>query len=304
MRIYLYSLLLILGFVNSSLAYDLTLHLIPAPSPTNWDSPGKLTRSALKNQLIKYHGGNRHSIGHLFVELNCPNHSILTGSTSVDNIEERKAIFVQGYGLGVVLKNYKGKLDGPEETRKDIDSLQATGRSTFLKFLISESTCERLIDYLDEYQRRGYHQTYAGLNARPLDGQSAGCTAFGMSFLELAGLQIPEFENAWIHELIMPRKLVGGPTTGNKVRFMRAVTDVKTKWDTDLSNNGIALKFWDPEKMVDWTKSAASEMQENQARIFPWPARTIWSNQSIGIEFDTRSVPTPEGPLFRVPAPN
>lgn len=289
--------------VEQVLAYDLTLHLIPAPSPTNWGSPGKLTRSALKNQIIKYKGGKRHSIGHLFVELNCPNTSILTGSTSISDTEERQAIFVRGYGLGVVLKNYAGKLDDPSETRKDIDSLQSTGRSTFLRFLISESTCTRLVDYLDEYQHRGYHRIYAGLNARPLDGESAGCTAFGMSFLELAGLQVAEFEQAWIHALIMPRKLVGGPTTGNRVSFMKALTDFKTPWDSDLSNGGIPLKFWDPEKMVNWTKIAAWQLESGETRPFPWPARSTWANRSIGIEFDTRIVPTPTGPIFRVPPP-
>jgi len=286
-------------FSGASDAAELTLHLIPAPTRTDWSSPQSLARSALKNQFVKYNGGGRHSIGHLYVELNCQSGHFFTGSTSTGNTEERKAILFQGYGLGIVLKNYQGKLDASEDTEQDVRSLQSTGRSNFLKFLISESTCERLTDYWNEYQARGYHRIYAGLNARPLYGESAGCTAFGASFLELAGLLDSQFTQQWKTRLIMPRKLVGGPITGKKVSILRVLTAKKAKWDEDLSNGGIALDFWDPEKIVEWTNAAAQSLQSEGSLPFPWPAKTIRSDQSIGIEFDATGVATPTGPFFK-----
>ncbi len=282
-------------------AGEVTLHFIPAPTFTNWSSPQKVAKSVLVNQFAKYNGGNRHEIGHLYVELTCGSTHILTGSTSQNNTEERRAIFIKGYGLGIVLKNFAGKLDAQEDVEQDINSLQSTGRSNFVKFLISESTCDRLTQYLDEYKARGYDQIYAGLNARPLYGESSGCTAFGMSFLELAGLQIPEFEKAWSHDLIMPRKFVGGPLTHRNVRFIRILTAFRSKWDTDLSNGGFPLHFWDPEQMVVWTNDVVKELNQGAIRTFPWPTKVVQSQNSYGLEFDARDVPTPTGPIFKVP---
>ena len=130
---YMMKLLLIpILFLSSlALAGDVTLHLIPAPRPTNWNSPQKLTRSTLINQIVRHNGGKRHEIGHLYVELNCGTSHIVTGSTSVGDSEERRNIFLQGYGLGVVIKNFAGKLDNQEETEADIGSMQETGRLTF-----------------------------------------------------------------------------------------------------------------------------------------------------------------------------
>ena len=291
-------LLFLCGFAQAD---ELTLHLVPAPTRTNWSTPQKLARSALKNQIVKYNGGRRHSIGHLYVELNCHGNHFFTGSTSTGDTEERKAIFLQGYGLGVVLKNYQGKLDESQATEQDVRNMQATGRINFLRFQISENTCDRLMDYWIEYQQRGYHHVYAGLNARPLYGESSGCTAFGTSFLEIAGLLDSSFEDEWKTKLIMPRKFVGGPLTKKRVSILKILTAFRSKWDQDLSRGGFQLDFWDPEKMVSWTFDAVKALEKGESLETPWPAIRVSSDQSVGIEFDARNVPTPTGPIFKVP---
>ncbi len=298
MKWILFSLILISTFANAG---ELTLHLIPAPKPTNWSSPQKLAQSALQNQYVPYSGGKRHSIGHLFVELECHGARLFTGSTSTGDTEERKAIFLQGYGLGIVLKNFKGKLDDPRETEQDIRQMQATGRSNFLRFRITDSTCNRLMQYWFEYQIRGYHHTYAGLNARPLYGESAGCTAFGTSFLELAGLLDPVFESNWKTKLIMPRRYVGGPLTKRWVNFLSILTARRSKWDQDLSRRGFPLDFWDPEKMVKWTAQAVHTLKAGGSLNLPWPAVPVSSDNSIGVEFDAEGVATPTDPIFKTP---
>ena len=278
---------------------EVTLHFIPAPTRTDWRSPQKLAVSAVKNQLAPVNGGQRHEIGHTYVELSCRGAHFFTGATSDGNSEERKDLFLTGYGLGIVLKNFKGKLDDADLAAKDIETMQATGRSNFMKFLVSDSTCDRLLEYWTEYQMLGYHHVYAGLNARPLFGESSGCTAFGMSFLELAGLQIPTFEKAWMTHVIIPRKFVGGPHTGKNVRMIRILTAFRSKWDTDTSNGGLPVHFWDPEKMVEWTRDQALTLAGGGTTDLPWPAKVIRSRNTLGLEIDARDVPTPTGPIFK-----
>jgi hypothetical protein len=281
---------------------QITLHFIKAPTPTRWDSPRSLTLSALRNQVAKVPGGSRHSIGHAFVELQCGNSPVVySGVTSTGNSEERRAIFLEGYGMGVVFKNYRGKFDSQDFIKKDLDAMFETGRSNFVRFEISNTTCERLTEYLSEYERLGYHKIYAGLNARPLLRQSAGCSAYGMSFLELAGLQATEFEENWRTYRIVPRKWVGGPLTGKRVKILKILTAIPSRWDQDLTRGGFPVDFWDPEKMHLWTKLAARDLMAGANRKFPWPASLIRIGKSSGVLFDATSVPTPEGPFFQDP---
>lgn len=188
-----FSLFLLFSILPSSPAFSdqITLHFIKAPTPTRWTSPRSLTLSALRNQVAKVPGGARHSIGHVFVELQCGNSLTYSGVTSTGNSEERRAIFLEGYGMGVVFKNYRGKFDSQEFIKKDLAAMFETGRSNFVRFNISTTTCSRLTEYLSEYERLGYHKIYAGLNARPLLRQSAGCSAYGMSFWNLPDCKHP-----------------------------------------------------------------------------------------------------------------
>ena len=73
---------------------EVTLHFIPAPTRTDWRSPQKLALSAVKNQLAPVNGGQRHEIGHAYVELSCRGTHFFTGTTSDGNSEERKDLFL------------------------------------------------------------------------------------------------------------------------------------------------------------------------------------------------------------------
>ncbi|NDG83568.1 MAG: hypothetical protein EBX52_00845, partial [Proteobacteria bacterium] len=121
-------------FSAHSRADSITLHFIKSPKPTDWTSPRKLAFSAIRNLVAKVHGGKRHSIGHVYVELQCGNQHLLTGVTSDNDQEERNALFLDGYGLGVLLRNSAGKFDDLDEIAADLDSLQASGRSNFISF--------------------------------------------------------------------------------------------------------------------------------------------------------------------------
>jgi hypothetical protein len=122
-----------------------------------------------------------------------------------------------------------------------------------------------------------------------------------MSFLELAGLQHPEFEENWLTYRIVPRRWVGGPLTGKRVNILKILTAIPSRWDQDLSRGGFPVHFWDPEKMHLWTELAARDLMEGANRKFPWPASLLRIKKSNGVLFDARHIPTPGGPFFRDP---
>jgi hypothetical protein len=282
-------------------ADELVLHLIPAPTRTNWSSPRKLAMSAIRNEIVRHDGLKRHGIGHLYVELNCGGMKILTGTTSTGNTEERQALFKQGYGLGVLFKNYRGKLDAPAEVEQDLASTQSSGRSSFIRFLISPEACSRALGYWFEYQLRGYDRIYAGLNARPLKGESAGCTAFGASFLEVLGLLDPLFQEQWKTRLVVPRKFVGGPLTGKRVRIWKLLFAFSAGWDHDLSKGGLPVDFWDPEKMDQWIRKTSESLASGGPQPLEWPTFSSRLEASPGVEVDARNAPVPTGQVFDSP---
>jgi hypothetical protein len=296
-------ILFLLGLLLPGVAFsdELTLHFIPPPKPMHWSTPKRLAWSAVWNQVAPVNAGNRHEIGHVYVELQCGETHLFTGVTSEGNSEERRNLLKEGYGLGVLTKTYAGKFDDPSKTEADLHALQKAGRSNFLRFGLSSPTCSRLLDYLDKYRALGYQKTYAGLNARPHHRQSAGCSAFGASFLELAGLQTPEFEKAWQTHKIIPKHLLGGPSTGRKVKLIKILTEKHSHWDEDLTRDGTPIDFWDPEKMHDWVEQAVSDLENEEDRTLPWPGKVVQSLNSPGLFFDVREVPTPTGPIFRAP---
>ncbi len=291
---------LIFGFlIQHAHADSLTLHYIPSPKGVNWKNPRHLALSVVINQIARVPGGDRHEIGHVYEELTCGSNTLFTGMTSVGNEEERKNILKEGYGLGVLFKTFNGKLDDPEETKADIEEMQATGRSSFIRFQISESTCARLTQYIEEFKQNHYDQIYAGLNARPLYREGAGCTAFAASFLELSGLQIPEFEDQWMSSYIIPWKYIGGPLTGNHVSIFKILFAVGKPWSTD-ETAGLKALFWDPEKTHYWIQDLNYNILMNgPSKSYPWASKAVFSNNSAGIEFDTRDVPTPTDPIFK-----
>jgi hypothetical protein len=286
----------------STRANDFTLHFIPSPKGVNWSKPQSLAFSVLKNQIAHVSGGDRHEIGHVYEELRCGDQHHYLGVTSVGNSEERELMFKQGYGLGILFHTFRGQFDDEAEEAADIAALQAVGRSNFVRFLISDAACARMSEYLKEYQFNHYEESYEGLNARPLNGNGSGCSAFATSFLEVSGLQIPEFEDQWMSHYVVPWKFIGGPLTGRKVSILKLIFAFSAHWETDPAK-GYPTQFWDPEKMFWWTKQLYADIETGTTRTFPWDMKTTISGQSQGVEFDARNVVTPTGPIFHPASP-
>ena len=297
-------MLLCTWLMPTSHADSITLHFIPSPAGINWTKPDTLAYSTVLNQVARYHGGKRHEIGHVYEELNCGARHFFTDVTSVSNSEEQKDILKLQYGLGIVLTTFQGTMDSSQDIEADLNSMHETGRSSFMKFLVSSESCARMLNYYDEYIARGYDHTYSGLNARPRDGQGSGCSAFAMSFLQLAGLQIPYFEQQWMRSIIMPRRFIGGPLTGNKVSILKILLAFSAEWDNDLSDGGTLVNAWDPELMNSWVRNASHLLhREGVLSDLPWATTPSVIANSPGLMVDASHVPTPTDPIFTVPAP-
>ena len=257
---------------------DLTFLIFPSPG-IDWTSPGSLTRTTLRNKLLARPRG----IGHVAVMIRSPERNELTGMTQKINGEGRREILLHGYGLGILLHNFVGRLESAEELVPEIEGRSQRGKGTFsyARIDLSLGQVKRLFDYLDQYRARGGDRWY-GMRNRPRYLEGGGCGPFAASCLEIAGMLTKEIETAWTRVVRVPADSIGGPTTKRYVSALRMMR--LPRWATEIEAHEMA-HFWDPDRMHAWVMAHG-----NRER---WKA-------CEGVSIDASQVKTPEEPLFFV----
>jgi len=113
-----------------------------------------------------------------------------------------------------------------------------------------------------------------GFPCEPRRKEGAGCTAFAMSFLEIAGLLRPEFKS-WQQKILVSQNLIGRHEQG--VSVTETLTSRESRqWGA--AETARELHFWDPDLMFQWTKIYKRRSPEMviDARTTPVPTEPIW----------------------------
>ena len=276
----------------------LRLYVFPSPSGIDWSSPGALARSTLLNELTPSHHERRHSIGHVNVELRCPiagggARKILTGMTTASggSSSEFQALFGDKIGLGVLFRSFPGRLESPDEVRAQLPGRWKRGDISLLEYPISDAACERLMLFHDHYEQEGMAANY-GLPNRPRHGEGGGCSAYAITYLELAGILTPEMRDRWSRTIRVPVDLIGGreaDTPPRRVSFFRILFSF---W-RGLAKSGEEfreVRFWDPDAMHQWVREVFLSSRTDYQRIS--------LDESLGLIRDERTTPVPAEPIF------
>jgi hypothetical protein len=263
------------------MTHELTLYFIPSPYGLSWATPKSITASTILNHLTL----KNRNIGHVVVELKTPDEHILTGMTG-DVSESKKLLFFEGIGLGMLFYNYVGRLEKKEELLKELPYQAKANRLNFVTFKISSETSQRLLQYLSEYKQRRCEVRY-GLPNKPLLAEGGGCSAFGVSFLEVAGLLKEEFKKEWSYSLKVPESLIGSPISLEKVNFLNIF--LRHEWAHENENHR-NIFFWDPDTMYKWvrTKLSTANSKEKSTKF-----------GSHGLVYDMENIPTPQSPIWK-----
>ncbi len=247
-------------------ANTLTLYAIPAPTSAsnprgvNWDSPGDLVRTGLMNEAQ----GLSRAIGHVAVNVQCAETSLLpaahymSGMTNVSQSEFKDLLLKDQVGLGMLFENVRGELETEARVRSTVSERTASGAMSFLRFQVSAEVCRGLLDYAEAFKRAGVYKKY-GLAARPLFKEGAGCSAYGLSYMQLANLVEPRFTAAWSFDVRVPKwlagttrtPLVGGVMNPSAKVPVARLTSLSQPWATAIED-GYNLFGWDPTLMHNW----------------------------------------------------
>ncbi len=246
-------LLLIAGYVAQG--QEVTLYVIPPPAPMNWRSPGALLVSYIKsltakNKYVKH----RHPMGHVVVELRDSSRFVVAGIVAESKADVAYRVYVKGYGMGILFTPLRGKMEVGDVNANELSERLKNGDVAYIRFRVSNEAFNRLWQYLNEYKERGYDRVYNGAN-KPREGKGAGCSSFGLSFIELAGL-LPQVEtDKWKVSVNVPEKLIGGPERSNKWIGLHKII-LKSKWADTTRQSYRKIAYYEPYFMYKWIAAA------------------------------------------------
>jgi len=239
----------------------LTLFNTPSPLVLDWTTPTSLAKDAAKNYLAAkilpfiYH---RRYIGHVNVELICEEKRLFTGMTAI-KMNALKELW-NGRGFGILYHSFEGKLED-ESTWNEIQTLLDRKISNFVQFDISQKTCQKLTTYFQEYKKYNIEDHY-GLVHRPLYGEGAGCSAFAISFLEVAGLMKEEYKDKWSNIVNVPLIYSGAPLTKKKISLFSLFTQ-NISWAKEPEGLKTLL-YWSPDLIHQWVNNKVKSYHENK----------------------------------------
>ena len=280
---------------------ELVIFAIPSYFKLNWSTPRELLVSTAKSYTKPFNGDHsRRSIGHVFMMLKSSgaDEVVLTGMRAKDG-EENKQLFIRhAYGLGILGADNLGEFEEASVLAAESKIRFKEGTMAYMRFLLSPETSHRLYEFYKGYDEQDQELHYGGAN-RPLYGEGGGCSAFGVSFVETAGLMLDEYENNWKVNVNIPKEYYGGPLTGNKVKFRKFVGSniFKSRWANEDEEH-IAFSIWDPSLMHKWIHKVYDEESASPSGQYA----TEQTGKAKGLVFDGRSVQTPQGPMFFDPA--
>jgi hypothetical protein len=263
---------------------SLTLYFLPSPEGMDWSGPKNLAWSVIKNRFAN----QDRFLGHVYVQLSCSGKEELTGMRA-KNFDYLRQLLWENRGFGILYHSFEGKLEETSELAPELNKLLQQGKLNFSRFLLNQGQCNRLMTYLREFKHYKVDRYY-GLANRPLYGEGAGCSAFGASFLEVAGILDQEFKDNWQNFLNIPLDFAGPPVTDQTVSFLK-ILFMNADW-TPENKPHKKIIFWDPDRMYGW-------VQQKIKGPRPQNLSLLKIENSQGVVFDKSNWPVPARPIWK-----
>jgi hypothetical protein len=254
-----------------------------------WKHPHSLLTSTLWNYLARPDYKPKRMLGHFVIELKKDTSVLLTGMAVNDVGDLRRSILKDKIGLGVLFKLTNGHLEETAEVQEELDQRIRTGNAAFISFKITDSAYQHLKLYIDSFKIKGYDKLYNGLNS-PRTGEGAGCTAFGISFLELINGLHPEYTEHWAVKVNIPEKLIGDSVAKKGVGILRIFFSFR--W-AKKNKPARFHTLYEPYLIYQWVNRVWEEEQRIPAGKYELKQLGL----AKGVELDCRSC-RPVLPMF------
>lgn len=246
---------LFIGLISNG--QTLTLYSFPPPHPYKWRSPHSLLISTVRNYYSKSKKVPRRILGHMVIELRKDTAVFLTGMVSDEISGMKNLLFKEKIGLGVLFRLVKGHMEKTKLVESELQMRTELGKAVFITFKLNDSAYNYLLSFVDSFKLKGYDTLYNGFNL-PRSGKGGGCTAFGISFLELINALPAEYCDSWAVHVNIPEKLIGDTANQRKVTIWRLLRSFR--W---AKKNEPSRKFvlFEPSLIYRWINRVWSNGQ-------------------------------------------
>ncbi len=239
---------------------DITIYVITSCGPIDWTNPSKLFKSTnvcYVNAALKK---NYYVIGHTIARINSPllPKPLYIAMSGLIQTEKLSLIFNKKLGLGALGATIKGHIESEESIKKGIKLYTKRGNIAFIKFLIPEKSVERILKFIEYYQKKDVYkfypaEIYNGALYPRYENEGSGCSAFGISLLDVGSI-LPADAKDWRVNLKLPMNLIGGEFNNNKK--INPWVMYKTKsWYVGNGIDGVdyvSHTLYDPSMIYNW----------------------------------------------------
>ncbi len=239
---------------------ELTIYAIPSAVEFDWSSPSSLYQSYKQGYLTGLLTANPYTLGHIFVKLTSPliPEPVYAGMASASRKEQKQKVLKQRVGMGILGIGLMGKMETARDLEGIIKKSEKKGRIAAITYRINAEATARILEFIEEFSsknERGHipNKHYGGAFWPLYENEGAGCSAFGVAILELAGV-LNEKMGAWKLDVNIPMDLIGGEINpGNRV----SLKDIKRTrhWHSGTgTENADYTAFWiyDPSLIYNW----------------------------------------------------
>ena len=238
--------------------HELIVHAIPSVVTIDWTSPASLLYSAEECFLLSEKCD--YAMGHMFIQLISPllEENLYAGMA----VKSRKGLEIKvlkdKIGLGILGVENEGFMENSKRLKKTTAIHIKKNRINALKIKINEKAAVRIIQFIKKFDSPdefGYKPSdnYGGVFWPLYENEGAGCSAFAMAILHLAGFSIEELDK-WKIEVKIPMNLVGGDlNNGNKVKFQEIKNaEIWYEGQGLPDKDFIDFSIYDPSLLYKW----------------------------------------------------
>ncbi len=240
--------------------HELTIYTIPAPVEFDWSSPNSLLNSYKKGFIANFIQGGDYPLGHMFIKLTTPLWPlpVYKGMASASRKQQQQLVLNEKIGLGILGIGLDGKMETNEKLEQIIRKYSKRNRLAAITYRLSECSAIRILDFIEKFstaKETGHRQNihYGGAFWPLFEDEGAGCSAFAVAMLELAGLSDKK-EEYWKVDINIPMSLIGGKLNPSNMVTLKNISRANY-WDTGTGKPNIDfVPFWiyDPTFVYNW----------------------------------------------------
>lgn len=246
---------------------EITIFVIPSLTPIDWSNPSVLYRTTLNSYIKSIFRKNYYAIGHTIARISspmlpAPRYFAMCGKVFS---EKPRLVLIKKDGLGSLGATMQGQVESEINIIKGLKLYSGRNMLAYIKFRVSDQSILRVLEFMEQYQKKTINgfapgDLYNGATWPRYRNEGSGCSAFGMSVLDVANL-LPDESCSWRVNVKVPMDLIGGEINKNKRVKLSTILKAKSWYegagqvDVDYAEYNV----FDPSIIFNWIKNMRTQ---------------------------------------------